>query len=603
MEQNTRGPRRQLTSDTWIFLAVIGTWALVYALSWLAARLSGSQPTKNVGSALSAAIFDAVHGHGARPWVWVGARRTAGLMPWLLGLSAACLVAGFGVYLFKFGIPVLRPRLASHEDARRRYARYARRGDLGGLVYGRPQHDRLTIGLYDGRLVCAEREASCGVIGPSRSGKTVSQIIPNLLEHHGPALSASVKGDVAERTIGFRSRVGDIGVYDPTNSTGLHNLNWSPLGGIDTFEQASRRAFAMAAGGRTRDSGVQNAEHWQASNAQLLAVMLFAAARGRLGIARVRRWVNTFDHDNDIVRVLEKLRSEGLATTTDLDLAYEQYDGIMKRWESDRSGAFSTAQRFINVFVEPSVQRSTETHDLDIDAFLGGQNTLYLTAPADDQQRVAMLFAGVIESVFRRVFELATLSPGGRLEPTLFAALDEAANIAPLQRMDTYASTGLSQGLKLMVVYQDISQMMTAYTREKAMTILNNLTYLSVLPGLKDVQTMEYLSSLVGKEQYTEQTVSGSNRTLAQREAPLVNPDSWRRLPLGRMRVIYRDRPVMSLQQRRWFEDPRLRAQAELPYIVTARHQQDAQGLAALPRHPTVTGRRMKRWTATRGRA
>ena len=82
-------------------------------------------------------------------------------------------------------------------------------------------------------------EQSVMILGPPRSGKTSSLIIPNIMASNGPVVSTSTKSDVLDATVGARSRLGTCYVFDPTESmernAGTVPLQWSPLQSCTTW--------------------------------------------------------------------------------------------------------------------------------------------------------------------------------------------------------------------------------------------------------------------------------------------------------------------------------------------------------------------------------
>jgi hypothetical protein len=73
---------------------------------------------------------------------------------------------------------------------------------------------------------------------------------------------------------------------------------------------------------------------------------------------------------------------------------------------------------------------SCSVTDLDIDEFLGTRSSLFLIGPSHQQQVIAPLMAGLVDSIVQRAAELA-VRRGGRLDPSLLLGLDEVANVGP----------------------------------------------------------------------------------------------------------------------------------------------------------------------------
>ena len=71
------------------------------------------------------------------------------------------------------------------------------------------------------------------VLGPPRSGKTSTLVVPNVLAAPGPVLVTSTKPDVLHATLASRSQLGRCWALDPTGTIepppGAHLVRWSPV--------------------------------------------------------------------------------------------------------------------------------------------------------------------------------------------------------------------------------------------------------------------------------------------------------------------------------------------------------------------------------------
>jgi len=133
------------------------------------------------------------------------------------------------------------------------------------------------------------------VLGPPRSGKTSSIVIPSVLDAPAALVSTSTKPDVLLATYGARGLCGTCYVFDPTSSAslpeGVEELRWSPLSGCETFDGAVSMAHALAGAGRHAGATHTEAGHWIERAEALLAPLFHAAAAGGKSMREVCRWV------------------------------------------------------------------------------------------------------------------------------------------------------------------------------------------------------------------------------------------------------------------------------------------------------------------------
>ena len=106
--------------------------------------------------------------------------------------------------------------------------------DAGGSVY---------LGAGAGGWAWAGPERPTLLLGPSRSGKTSSLVIPNVLAAPGPVVSTSTKPDVLHATAAARAQSGWTLLYDPGGTvdppTGVLRVGWSP---VNAARRVGRRA-------------------------------------------------------------------------------------------------------------------------------------------------------------------------------------------------------------------------------------------------------------------------------------------------------------------------------------------------------------------------
>ena len=93
-------------------------------------------------------------------------------------------------------------------------------------------------------------------------------------------------------------------------------------------------------------------------------------------------------------------------------------------WESsqyrtDRAvdSLYATAEEVLHVYGNQRVSASTDGHDLDLDHFLSGDNTIYLYAPAHQQRLLRPLFETITQQVVAAAQEQAALAADGMLSP------------------------------------------------------------------------------------------------------------------------------------------------------------------------------------------
>ena len=409
------------------------------------------------------------------------------------------------------------------------------------------------LGRVGHSLIAIEKRHSALVLGPTQSGKTSGLAIPALLEWHGPVVATSVKDDLVAHTRAFRSTLGRTWVFDPTGASGAGvTARWSPLVEASTWSGAQRVAAALVDVTPAR-GGLGEGAFWFAAAAKLLAPMLLAARRGGRSMRDVVRWTNLQE-----VEEVERL----LGAAGEADAAVALYASV-GRDERIRSSVYATLETVLASYQDPVVAASADDPDFEPDALFTGCHTLYLCGPAHEQARVQSVFSALVGSVM--VAAVARFHRYGRiLDPPLLMVLDEAANIAPINDLDTLASTAAGIGIQLVTVCQDLAQLSHRYGQERARTIANNHRAKLVLSGVADIGTLDTVSGLAGERAVWEETVTAERRegrystTSSVAYRRLAPVDELRRIRPGEGVLIYGHLPPARLVLRPWYADARL---------------------------------------------
>jgi type IV secretory pathway TraG/TraD family ATPase VirD4 len=430
----------------------------------------------------------------------------------------------------------------------RRAQPWARRAEVRPLrVHGTAEPGRLLLGQLGRTRLAAEPHRSLLVCAPTRAGKTTRIVIPNVQAWNGPVLVTSVKPDVLHATADARAARGPVLLFDPTGSTGIDSVKWSPLLGCTTYADAERVArWLTDAAAENRSS--DNARFWEQLGAKLLAPLLYAAAGTGRHMIDVARWVDRRATAEPEAALL------GLGDPDALDA----WAASRAREERQRESVYATAETVLRAITSPSVRATTtirpEDHAdervFDPATFLDRAATLHVVAPPHEQDRLRPLFEAIVQTVLREAVT-RHLATGQPLNPPLLVVLDEAANIAPLRDLARHVSTCAALGVTFLTIWQDLAQLHHLYGAE-ARTIANNHTGRLFLGGNADLDTLTTLSQTIGDTTRTRAstTIAARHRstTYAEHTERAAPADQLRQLPLGQALLLYGGLPPIRVR-------------------------------------------------------
>lgn len=417
-----------------------------------------------------------------------------------------------------------------HEFGRYRTARQ--------LTVSGPSPDRVIVGTFarPAALLAVQPNVQMLLVGAPRSGKTSAGLIPPLLEHAGPAVATSVRTDVVRETEARRRRLGAVWVWDPF---GAHSDGWDPLAGCERWEHALLVARWLGHAVRLGHGHTQ--EYFDHEAEGLTAPLLHAAASTpNKTIVDVYRWILGRERDEP-EQILGDLGAED---------ALERLRNVYRYTERQRDGIIGTAAVQLKAYGHPAAARTAARADGVSPTALfapGAANTLYIVAGREHQQLLAPLVVTMLCSLLFHVAEQENRSGHGLSPPALFA-LDETANIAPLQDLPQILATSLPSA-RFLTVWHSVAQLRRHFGADAAAEILSLSQAKVFLGSITDHHTRQELIELLGRRQPDDD---------GGRPADVLTAQALQRTSNGDGLLIHGELPPIFFRQRRHYQDPAL---------------------------------------------
>ncbi|KAA0235925.1 MAG: type IV secretory system conjugative DNA transfer family protein [Actinobacteria bacterium] len=591
-----------------VALAVVG---VVWAGAWLALVVSGEpvgvsfsaaanaipRLPANLGSPASAWPEPYAHTLPSAPLYWLSTALSTGTV----GVLVVVLVRWLG--RSKVGTAKRRPLGV---DAR---TRFARRRDLDPLLVSAPTPGRFAIARFGRHLVATEAppprvsgrlgrgqhrirrgdRGAVALVGPSRSGKTTAAVA-GILEWAGPAVLSSVKADLLATTHGWRSRLGEVRVYDPTSSTVPKGTSamWSPLQQAGSVVGAQRAARALC--DAAPRGGVEGGmDFWLAQAEILLSGLLFVAHHAHRDMDAVCEWVLSQDRPGELgpgeVReALDVLNGSNNAAVA--RGAVEVAKGLVSVWEMEertRSSIYATAQTVIWPWTDPGVAASARSSKgkgrrgrgfaVDLPWLLSTSNTVYLCSPIEDQRRLAPAFGGLLNDLINQAYRHVAAT-GRPLEPPLLVVIDEAGN-TPLRSLPEYASTLAGIGVLLVTIWQSLAQLEVAYGKAADTILTNHLTKV-FYAGLSDPASLRYVGQVLGEAEVDTRShsatrrISGGSDQFSTIRVPLAPAHVLRQMRPGDALLLHGTLPPAHVRTRPFYRNAHLAKRSAMPVVESS---------------------------------
>lgn len=412
-----------------------------------------------------------------------------------------------------------------------------------GLLIGRdPQTGDLL--RYDG-------PAHLLTMAPTRTGKGVGTIIPNLLTAERSVICIDPKGENAKVTGHARQMFGPVFDLDPFEVTGRPGAAFNPLDGLqaegmDVAEDVGMLADALV----VDDPGMSGEAHWNEEAKALIAGLLLHIIAAEPPNER---------HLGTLRKHLTLAPQAFSALLSDMQVMPECH-GLIARaanrhlGKSDReaSGVLSAAQRHTHFLDSPRMTAVMARSDFAFSDLKRRHATMFLVLPPDRLSTYSRWLRLLINKSLTDMARDATTPR----HPVLYL-LDEFAALGHLAPVERAMGLMAGYGVQLWPILQDIHQLRAAYGK-RAGTFLSNAAVLQLF-GVNDVETAELVGKAIGKTDavYTTHSWSeGKNSTSQHISArDLINPDEIMRLPADRMILLRQGQRPIPAQKLCYFED------------------------------------------------
>ncbi|KJL23453.1 Type IV secretory system Conjugative DNA transfer [Microbacterium oxydans] len=559
-----RGRGDELTSALTIGLvALFGVAAVLRGAGSVAAALAGiEQPRVEISGGVRV-LFDP-----ADPAAALEAPGLTAVLYWtvaalMLGLLGA-VIGWAWVVLRRHSIDInadprrLQGTASAHEIASRASMKALLRRAVTlrpSLDHPRPEDVGYLLGRSHGKQIWASVEDSILLIGPPRSGKGLHIVIPAILDAPGAVVTTSTRPDNLTVTLKARQRIGPVAVFDPQHlAAGIPaGLRWSPIRGCENPLTAMIRATGLAAATELSSGGVEGGGFWEGKTRIALQTLLHAAAIDHRSPTELFRWTLDPAAAAEAVAILtgSPLAATGWAESLEamLDADPRTRDSI---WQGVSLALAALADPRVLDAVSPS-----EDEHFDPEQFILRRGTLYLLATGAGAGNSAALVAAFIEDIVETARRMAAPSPGARLDPPLFLALDEIGNLAPLPSLPTLMAEGGGTGSTTMPVLQSLAQARDKWSDNQAAAIWDASIAKIILGGASNSRDLQDLSTLIGeRDEFTDSVTLGDygsrSNQRSVRRVPILPPDRVRALPFGTGVILLRSAPPIITDLRPW---------------------------------------------------
>lgn len=445
-------------------------------------------------------------------------------------------------------------------------ARFAKEGEIRRA--GFRADNGIVVGKKGGKFLTFGGSEHCIVEAPTRSGKGVGIVIPNLLSWQESVVVLDVKRENWDATAGFRQKFGQaVYLFNPTDPEG-RTARYNPLGYID----------------RTDPDQV-------VIELQKIATMLFVAPeRGepfwtdsaRTAFVGVGAYLAVADLPftiGSIYRLMTTGDTRGYFRKVLDDRALDLSQGCRNALADFTSGADNTFAGIVqtvtsklSLWLNPRVDAATEESDFDLRELRTKPMSIYLGVSPDELDRVAPLY----NLLFQQLIDLNVRDlPDSETPLQVLVILDEFARIGRAQVIASAFSYVAGYGIRLLPVIQSRSQLRAVYGEHVANEIVANCG-VEVAFTPKELRVANELSErigYVGQESVTKSlTIHGilanRSKSMSDQRRALLLPQELMQFPDGELLLLRGGIPPIHGDKIRFYADGRFRSRVIAAPVV-----------------------------------
>ena len=406
------------------------------------------------------------------------------------------LIGGGGLYLALIYLSVaLRPR-----DTTLGSAKFGSRSDVNALAKNKGD---LLIGRdKSGRMLRYDGPAHLLTIAPTRSGKGVGTIIPNLLTANRSVICIDPKGENARVTMRQRETFGPVHCLDPFGISGQQTARYNPLDLLDAdspdiAEDAMTLADALVFDEQTSEA------HWnEEAKALISGIILYVVCHDEPAhrtLTSVRDYLTLAP--DDFIALLTVMQASNAANGLVARAANRQ----VSKSHREAAGVLSAAQRHTHFLDSPRIAQVVGASDFAFADLKENVASIFLILPPDRLDTYSRWLRLLVAQAISELARSSAKPP----RPVLLL-LDEFAALGRLQPVERAMGLMAGYGLQLWPILQDIHQLRSLYGKN-AGTFLSNAGVLQAF-GVNDYDTADMLSKTMGRETITYETSGQSEK-------------------------------------------------------------------------------------------
>ncbi|WP_266157206.1 type IV secretory system conjugative DNA transfer family protein [Dyella silvatica] len=435
-------------------------------------------------------------------WSYLRSMDLPQVQPYLGRIKAAGYI-GFGLPLIAWLIVMYfmarQKKPSIHGDAR-----FAKSGDLSKLGMFKSSNNGILVGKFHGNLVRLSGQQFVILAAPTRSGKGVGVVIPNLLDYQESTVVLDIKQENFELTSGWRASQGqEIYLFNPF-AEDRRSHRWNPLSYVSK-DPAFRVSDLMSIAAMLYPDGSDDQKFWvsQARNAFMaFTLYLFEKwdddekkniplkLRVKPTLGAVYR-LSSGD-GTDLKQLYQMLAQQPFLSGT----AQSAFSNLLSQANETFASILGTFKEPLNAWINPVLDAATSDDDFLLTDVRKKKMTIYIGIQpnklAESRLIVNLFFSQLINLNTK---ELPQNNPALKYQCLLL--MDEFTSIGKVEIIATAVSYMAGYNIRLLPIIQSMAQLDATYGKDVSRTLVTNHA-LQIVYAPREQQDANDYSDMLG---------------------------------------------------------------------------------------------------------
>lgn len=487
---------------------------------------------------------------------------------------------GFGLPVLAYlamAVLILKPKARSmHGDAR-----FANGMDLQSKGMFKASPNGIVVGKYNGKLVRLGGQQFVILAAPTRSGKGVGIVIPNLLEYQESMVVLDIKQENFDLTSGWRAQQGqEIFLFNPF-AEDRRTHRWNPLTYVSN-DPAFRVSDLMSIAAMLYPDGSDDQKFWvsQARNAFMaFSLYLFEAfeEENKIGfpfaspptIGAIYR-LSSGDGKSELKPYLQGLSQRPFLS----DNARSAFANMLSQADETFASILGTFKEPLNPWINPVLDAATSADDFLLTDLRKKRMTIYVGIQpnklAESRLIVNLFFSQIINLNTRELPQ-----NNKALKHQCLLLMDEFTSIGKVDIIASAVSYMAGYNIRLLPIIQSMSQLDATYGKDISRTIITNHA-LQIIYAPREQQDANDYSDMLGYTTVRKQNVTRGrefSRSESEERRALMLPQELKAMGFDTEVFLYEGIPhPVKCDKIKYYQDKyftsRLMPKVEVPTLT-----------------------------------